>query len=816
MELVPGTAIDRYVVEGVLGTGGMATVYLVRHETLNTLHALKVLDVASADVRRRLIEEGRAQSRLRHPNIVPVTDVVPVRGAPGLVMDYVEGPSLRQFLSDHRCTIPELDALAGGILDGVEAAHAAGLVHRDLKPDNVLVHVVDGRVVPRITDFGLAKFLDRELAEHATRTGTTMGTPAYMPPEQIRDASSVDARADVWAIGTILYELVTGQMAFPAEDTFALYDNIQQGEYARADTLRPDIPNRMRDAIEGALVPDRNRRFSTVEELAAVWGKDTDAAPTLWSVPALSHASTPAPLRRNTVTPNTFVVSGTSTFPAEPPDKRRKRRYLAPTLVLGLVICAVAIGTAIWSQSEPGVPEAPPTIALLSNTQRAVEAIRTGNPNQAEQFAQIAVQRDASDTEATLALWVSQRILGTTTTANANMQQAAQNVPMDETVNAQLIRLITAPPGDRGFKSEGLRTLRMEHPNQRWPRHVFLQLIPNRDIELLTNMVAEDPTDATVRYYAATRLANGGHHALGKEILNEGLNRYPTSPLLLYGVALAAGHAGDLETMSSRARDAVRAGQEVAAARFLLIRAALAQQDEEAHQHHRAIVLDELRVPEIRGISAAELGWIYHGFGRSKEGWEALDLCDQITTDNDLPGARFDCLRAGFRLSLIFGLDERATDYLRRMEVLSADLSNIPNMRAAIKLGQIRLHIRNGEADLAELELGKLSPEAAVSATLQQAIDATRGTIPADNGRLQGCITPFWLARDAEVAGDPNADQKYESFLAKCKSVLGQPSLYRGDAVHRLARLRGESVEKAMRSHWPTIDDDHVWLTTDK
>src|SRR5262245_35627495 len=153
-----GQRVDRYVVEGLLGEGGMAEVYRVRHATLGSLHALKILKVQAPTVRARLLAEGRAQAALRHPNLVAVTDVIEVDGAPPLVLDFVDGPWLEAWLVDHRPSPREAEQLFLGIVAGVERAHRAGLVHRDLKPGNVLLERGDdGVLVPKVTDFGLAK-----------------------------------------------------------------------------------------------------------------------------------------------------------------------------------------------------------------------------------------------------------------------------------------------------------------------------------------------------------------------------------------------------------------------------------------------------------------------------------------------------------------------------------------------------------------------------------------------------------------------------------------------------------------------------------
>src|SRR5688500_13232778 len=144
--LAVGEEVDRYVVEALLGSGGMAVVYRVRHRTLATAHALKVLTNTVPQVRERLVAEGRIQAGLRHVNLVAVTDVLDVGGAPALLMDYVEGPALVAWIEE-RGPLPlaDVEAIFGGILAGVAMAHARGLVHRDLKPGNVLLDLSGAR-----------------------------------------------------------------------------------------------------------------------------------------------------------------------------------------------------------------------------------------------------------------------------------------------------------------------------------------------------------------------------------------------------------------------------------------------------------------------------------------------------------------------------------------------------------------------------------------------------------------------------------------------------------------------------------------------
>ncbi|MDP6944898.1 MAG: serine/threonine-protein kinase, partial [Myxococcota bacterium] len=272
MPLRPGTAVERYVIEGVLGEGAMAVVYRARHRDLGSLHAIKQLTNRDAEICERLVQEGRLQSTLRHPNVLSVTDLVQIEDLPALVMEYVAGPSLKELLEQATLNLAQVDALVRGLLRGVTAAHGHGLVHRDLKPANILIAITDDALIPKVADFGLAKVLERrEMSMLATKTGSSMGTPAYMAPEQIQDASSVDARADVFSLGAILYELVTGARCFQANQLLALWKDICAGEYVPVAERVPDLPQRMVDAIEGALVTDREARICTTAALLETW-----------------------------------------------------------------------------------------------------------------------------------------------------------------------------------------------------------------------------------------------------------------------------------------------------------------------------------------------------------------------------------------------------------------------------------------------------------------------------------------------------------------------------------------------------------------
>lgn len=282
--LSPGQSIDRYTVDSVIGHGGTAVVYLVRHNQLGSQHALKVLSLASGAIRERLLREGRVQAAMLHPNIVTVTDVLDVDGSPGLLMEHVDGPALDEAMKRYRISLRDALTLYRGIVSGVRAAHRHGLVHRDLKPANVLLYRSPEGFVPKVTDFGLAKVLVGNGVELGqTRQGIAMGTPAYMAPEQIRDARAVDQRADIFSLGCILYELVTRSRAFPGDQALEIYNNIVAGRYTPPEELVPDLPDTVINAIDGCLMLDREARIPDCDTLLTVlagrlhW--DVDAHP---------------------------------------------------------------------------------------------------------------------------------------------------------------------------------------------------------------------------------------------------------------------------------------------------------------------------------------------------------------------------------------------------------------------------------------------------------------------------------------------------------------------------------------------------------
>ncbi len=237
--------------------------------SLGGFHALKILHAGSPGLAARLLQEGRIQARIRHRNVLVVTDVIDVDGRSGLVMEYLAGGTLSEWLEGGERTLTEKLAVFRGVVSGVAAAHREGLVHRDLKPSNVLLDLSENPPVPKVADFGIAKVLGEVGGVH-TRTGMAIGTIAYMAPEQARNAKSADARCDVYALACIVYELVCGSHPFPGEDLWPVMSAKMESSYVPVRAVAPRVAEAVALAIEYGLVPEPDGRIQDCEMLTSV------------------------------------------------------------------------------------------------------------------------------------------------------------------------------------------------------------------------------------------------------------------------------------------------------------------------------------------------------------------------------------------------------------------------------------------------------------------------------------------------------------------------------------------------------------------
>jgi serine/threonine protein kinase len=223
MSVRPGETIGRYQILGPLGSGGMATVYKAFHPALDRTVALKIIRTSLTDDTEfldRFRQEAKAVARLRHPNIVQVFDFGLADGQHFIVMEYLEGGTLKQRLRSlqqdaQRIPRRELLRIVSEVAEGLAYAHQFGILHRDVKPANVLL-TRDGRAV--LTDFGIARMV---MSVELTRTGVGVGTPEYMSPEQAR-GEGADERADIYSLGVMAYEMVAGRVPFTADTPLAV------------------------------------------------------------------------------------------------------------------------------------------------------------------------------------------------------------------------------------------------------------------------------------------------------------------------------------------------------------------------------------------------------------------------------------------------------------------------------------------------------------------------------------------------------------------------------------------------------------------
>ncbi|MEL6349880.1 MAG: protein kinase, partial [Myxococcota bacterium] len=251
MRLSVGARVGNYTLKYRLGQGGMAEVWAATHRVLSVDVALKVLFNTNPTLQNRLLQEGRAQAAMDHPNILPVRDVVDVDGAMGLVLPLIRGPSLDKLLQGYHPTRDEAVFLFQAIVEGVRHAHERGLIHRDLKPGNVLLEERNSHIVPRIADFGLVK---NSAAPTQTRAHAVMGTLNYAAPEQFLDASSVDHRADLFSLGVIFTELLTGKCPFQGASVRGLLAAYEAGPNLSG------VPQAFTGLCQALLAHEVNRR----------------------------------------------------------------------------------------------------------------------------------------------------------------------------------------------------------------------------------------------------------------------------------------------------------------------------------------------------------------------------------------------------------------------------------------------------------------------------------------------------------------------------------------------------------------------------
>lgn len=372
-----GRVLDgRYRVEGRLARGGMATVYTARDTRLDRTVAVKVMHPNYAEDEAfvaRFIREARAAALLSHPNVVAVYDQGDDDGTAFLAMEYVAGRTLRDVLKE-RERLGAKDALEvlERILSALSAAHHAGLVHRDVKPENVLISD-EGRV--KVADFGLA----RAVAATSHTTGVILGTVAYLSPEQVLDGSA-DPRSDVYSAGIVLYEMLVGETPFQGGTPLAVaYKHVHE-EVPRPSSRLPSLPAEVDDLVRNATSRDPRQRYADAAEMA---GEVSAARRGLASQKRVDDAVV---LPADDSGDDTLVLSGprqdlpakspATTDPQRPVPRRRHRWRGVLALILVLLL-AVGAGVAGWWYGEGRWTDAP-RLKGMERAAAAHEASRLG------------------------------------------------------------------------------------------------------------------------------------------------------------------------------------------------------------------------------------------------------------------------------------------------------------------------------------------------------------------------------------------------------------------------------------------------------
>jgi serine/threonine-protein kinase len=284
MTLDAGTVLGRYVIQSRLGAGGMGEVYLAQDTKLDRKVALKVLpaELAShSDRMERFVLEAKSSAALNHPNIATIHEIGEFDRTHFIVMEFVDGQTLRQLIHHNQTDLPKLLRYLQHTAEGLAKAHAAGIVHRDLKPENIMI-TRDGHA--KILDFGLAKLVEPQptsgssqapsevataiLQQHST-PGTVVGTVGYMSPEQAQGKTNeIDHRSDIFSFGCILYEAITGHKAFEGKDAIDSLNKIIREPVTPISEFRPDVPNHLQRIVRRCLAKDPDERYQTIKDIA--------------------------------------------------------------------------------------------------------------------------------------------------------------------------------------------------------------------------------------------------------------------------------------------------------------------------------------------------------------------------------------------------------------------------------------------------------------------------------------------------------------------------------------------------------------------
>jgi eukaryotic-like serine/threonine-protein kinase len=361
----------------VLGRGGMGSVWVAMHEALQTEVAVKFISpeiATNPEAVARFKREATAAAQLRSPHVVQVFDHgVTAEGVPFIVMELLEGEDLATRIGRFgRLAVADVVSIVSQACKALGRAHARGIVHRDIKPENIFLVDTEGESFVKLLDFGIAKREDAGLG--MTTTGTMVGTPYFMSPEQVMSARDVDLRCDLWSLAVVAYNALTGRVPFFAETLGGLCVVIHAGKFLPVTSDHPDLPAALDAWFKRALARDPAARFASAKELAETFARAAGTSPaepvrtSLVSSPALAQALFPA-LQPGTLLGATVTHSGA-------PKVQRRAALVAVTAALAAL--AIGAGLVVSAAHEPPaeltagaraaitVPGPPPSAAPVS------------------------------------------------------------------------------------------------------------------------------------------------------------------------------------------------------------------------------------------------------------------------------------------------------------------------------------------------------------------------------------------------------------------------------------------------------------------
>ena len=353
-----GSKVQHYQFLEKLGAGGMGEIYRAQDTRLNRFVAIKVLSGSSTgdpDRRRRFIQEAQAASALNHPNIITIHDILTDSDAQFMVMEHVQGKTLSDLIPKGALRVPQVLKLAMQMTDALQTAHAAGIVHRDLKPGNVMV--TDTGLV-KILDFGLAKLTDPSpvTQDDATRTiadgpltveGSIIGTVSYMPSPEQAQGMKIDTRSDIFSLGVVLYEMITGLRAFHGETSVATLTAILRDDPKPILDIAPDVPPRLAQMVDRCLQKAPDDRFQTMRDVHLALGglkHESDSG-------VLYRSMVAAPAEMRTATSKTISAP---VAVAKPPSNSKGLIAAAATVIV------IGIGAFLFLKTQKETPASEP------------------------------------------------------------------------------------------------------------------------------------------------------------------------------------------------------------------------------------------------------------------------------------------------------------------------------------------------------------------------------------------------------------------------------------------------------------------------